>query len=802
VCAYLFLRLYGVPDPILREGIRRANQAGIPVDVESIKLTLRGWRAFNVQYYSSNPDDLEPMIHAREVLFDRHIEAEGTDSEYWKLDVEAIGISLCPSLDFGVEVPESSSVRSIKNARISIAFLPDRIKFARGALNWLGTTIYINGTILKPQSGDAVDSSFWSKSGSGPVLVDRQKFQLLEDRLKLIKLNGETEVDVRFNVDLGHLEKSRIDWGLKASDVEFRAVEFRRLRLEGHYTHPSIRVEQAVLTMDGQSVRIDGSYNFISKEVEGNLKNSITSTTPLELLPATVMNVLENARLEIGSLPQFSLSVGPSVPKGLLNALSGSFSVRDITYCGLEIDFLRGLVSRSNNRLELTNIQASVQGQEERADETGSCMIGGSATGEVFWDANTREFGVSASGSMDPTLIIGPLTIVPVATNAIGRFKFKQLPPQISLKLGSSYVDWSTFYLDIQGSGNEVRIHDATFSSVNASGHYDRGILTLDPIAAMKGSDFMKGTASIDFIESSASFDAFGSMQPEILEDAIYSKFNLFGNKIKTEGDVQIKARGKLEWKTMQKTDFVAEVSAEHLDIPVGRLSGFSGTVTGEGPEISVTNAAFSIYDGTGDADFSIQLNPATNTIPYEIDADVEGITFWKLVQSLNPKMKKQVKGTLSAVISYTADMKQNFFESATGTGTVSVVNGQLADLPFFGGFTWLMRKVLPGFSIFSITSLDATYRLVDGVIISDDLYFGGDLFSARGKGQYSKADGLDVLIQAQIFSENMLTKVVQVITSPIFKLFEIKLEGPLTEPQWKLDNFTLDSPRKNNKSR
>lgn len=66
LCAvtFIFLRIYGVPGPLLREAMRRVNAAGIPVAVDGITLTLHGWRADQVRYFSTNPDDLEPLLTA------------------------------------------------------------------------------------------------------------------------------------------------------------------------------------------------------------------------------------------------------------------------------------------------------------------------------------------------------------------------------------------------------------------------------------------------------------------------------------------------------------------------------------------------------------------------------------------------------------------------------------------------------------------------------------------------------------------------------------------------------------------
>ena len=414
-------------------------------------------------------------------------------------------------------------------------------------------------------------------------------------------------------------------------------------------------------------------------------------------------------------------------------------------------------------------------------------MEGGTVHGSVFWDAGENTFGVTASGSMDPNLLVGPLDMVRIATNVIQRFRFKDQPPKMSLELGSNLSDWSTFFIRIQGMGNEVFFQDTELSSLNTVAYYKGGVLKLDPLAAMRGVDFMKGTTSIDFKKSIAWFDAFGSLRPSVVEDLVYPGYNIFGNKIITEGNTQIKARGTIDWEDMDSTRFEADVEAEQITIPVGKGQAFEATVVGKGPVISVLDAKFDLYGGKGDADFKIRIEPETNSLPYSVHLDGENLDFKEAVQFLRPGQELNISGTMSGSIDFEADMLSEFFTSANGTGTVSVAKGQLADLPLFSGFSRLIRKVVPSFKVFSITSLQCSFTLKDGVIHTEDAYFGGDVISASAEGSYSHSEGYDALVKASIMRNKGIGKVVHIITSPIMKIFEMELTGPYEEPSWRL---------------
>ena len=118
------------------------------------------------------------------------------------------------------------------------------------------------------------------------------------------------------------------------------------------------------------------------------------------------------------------------------------------------------------------------------------------------------------------------------------------------------------------------------------------------------------------------------------------------------------------------------------------------------------------------------------------------------------------------------------------------VDKGQLADLPLFQGFSRLMRRVFPSFTVFSITNLRGNFTIADGVIMSEDAYFEGDVLSAKGRGRYVHPTGFDATIQAQVFRDGRISRMVRIITDPLMRLLEMRLEGPVTDPSWQLQNF------------
>jgi hypothetical protein len=795
LAAMTTLRVHGVPGPLLRMAVRHANAAGIPVEVGSIQLTIDGWRADNVHYYSKHPADIDPVFHAQSVFVIRRPNDEASNG--WNLDIEAVDVTVTPSVEWGVKIPEESHARLVDTVKASLGFRPDRIELSNVTLNWLDTQIRMHGSILaaktkplpEPKEPAAPERKLETLS---PVLVTAQRFQALEEQLKMIHRRGEATVDINFSIDRGDYASSRINFMARFADVAVRDVDFSHVELSGQYLFPMIRLHSAVLYQGLQATRMAGEYNLETGLAEGTLRNSITSNRLILLLPDKARDLLAKAELQFGALPELELEFGPASTKELLNHISGTFSIHEATCKGLEIETLQGQAKWADKRLDLTDLKGSVAGQEHRADEAGSSMIGGPASGEMFWDENTREFGIKGDVGFDPRLLVHPLSQVRIATNILDRFSFKDQPPQFHIEIGAIAKKWSTLHIDVQAVASNVVFQGVGLNSLKLDATYTHlnRKLVLGSFAATKDMQSTQASATVDFLDSTALFDISSSMPPADLEDMVVPHLDLFGNQIKASGNIQMNAQGLFDWKSMQQTDFSARIQADRFETPVGVVEQFKGDVVGKGSVIALKNAQFEPYGGTGTGRFSIAWNPGEPALPYEAGLSFSDIDFRNFITFLLPDDPKDISGKMKGNIHVKADLATHFFATAQGAGSIEIKHGQLADLPVLVGFSKAMRTLFPAFKVFSITGLEGDFVIAEGAVSSKDIFFGGNLISAKGRGNYSPAEGYDAHIEVKLLRNGFFGKIIQFITCPFTKLFELKLEGPLSKPTWKLQNF------------
>jgi hypothetical protein len=356
--------------------------------------------------------------------------------------------------------------------------------------------------------------------------------------------------------------------------------------------------------------------------------------------------------------------------------------------------------------------------------------------------------------------------------------------------MGSNVTDWSDFHLKINMLATDLRYRGVPCSSMNGVASYSGGVLRLDPMVIMEGSRYLKGSASLDFYSNLAEFDAETTMNPGLIEDMILPQADLFDGSLHVDGEVYIDGSGRVDWASMQSTDFAVEVSAERFALPVAASGDFKALVTCNGTDLAVSDAKFSLYGGEAEASLSVRVDPSAGSMPYDLEISARDSDLARCMQFLQKGKESEVAGTFRGSASIQADLATNFFSSANGTARLKIRKGQLADLPLMRGFSRLMRKVLPGFSIFTITSLSGDYTITEGVVSSENTHFGGDIISASARGKYSSAEGFDAYVQAELLSSSGLTKVVRVLTDPLMKFLEIKLEGSFEDPSWRLEKF------------
>ncbi|MEZ0216202.1 MAG: AsmA-like C-terminal region-containing protein [Rariglobus sp.] len=127
-------------------------------------------------------------------------------------------------------------------------------------------------------------------------------------------------------------------------------------------------------------------------------------------------------------------------------------------------------------------------------------------------------------------------------------------------------------------------------------------------------------------------------------------------------------------------------------------------------------------------------------------------------------------------------------FYSFKGDGIGTITNAELGQLNLFGPVSEMLRGTFLNFSSFSLTTVDAPFKLNGDQVRFRDLRVSGPSALLLAKGTYQLRGGdLDFTTKIHPFDEStsLFGSAASFVFTPFSKVFEVKLQGTLSKPSW-----------------
>ncbi|MBN2684029.1 MAG: hypothetical protein JXR40_02005 [Pontiellaceae bacterium] len=778
----IYLNVIGVPHFLLKIALNKLRASGVYLDVGRVTLTLQGWEASHLRYYSEE-DGLEPVLSAETVYFRRDKFAEAGALKRYTIEGKGLNLLLPESLCVGI--PKESQLYEMDSIQFVLGVSPKEIAVKNASMNWMGANVRFKGSLRNLDQKKPSKPIEWL-----PVIISPEQYAEIERWIDTVQYDESATLDVGFLIDYAESASSYLRASVSANDVQVREVSFDQVEIAAAYEDDTLSLERASFTDGDQSLELVAQYDVTSGGLEGELKNRIQNKALFSLVPASIMNELKQNDIQLIGVPLFDIKLEPAPPgKNRFSQLSGIFALEGLTVGDLELASIAGEAAWDGSRLKLTELQSQVVSQEHRSEETGSCMRGGAIKGKLAWDSRNHRVEIAGEAECDPNLFHQVLSVSHIAQDVIADFKFMQRPPKGTFEVNFCYDDWHTFELDLQVSAEELTYLGVPLSSLDSSTIYKDGVLDVESVLAKQGIKYLKGQAVLDYDKSVVSFDGVSTMAPAAVEDLTFHSLELFGHQIEVSGDADIAARGRIDWGTMRTTDFEAEIKMSGVKTPAMMFDSLTSKLVGKGPVIDVKDAVFSGHGGTGAGSMSVLVNPPADQLPYKLDIQLDSIDLDSWLKFLDLVSDgTEGNGDVYGWLKADADLKKPFMESASGEGRIDIKNGRLTDLPLFNGLSKVVRLVFPSFKMLSINRANADFTMNEGVIHSDNAYFDGDVLSAKGSGDYSVEDGFDMEVQVQLLNDNKLFVIIRLVTDPVLGLLELKLGGTFSDPTWKVN--------------
>ena len=776
--ALFHLFTLGIPARLTRNITEQLQKSGIPLHIESISLSPhRGWVLHNVQLYSTCADDLKPLLQADKLYL--HIWPEDwtpISRTEWRLSIYSKKVAVSLGLPWEKALEETHPFRTIDRLRAHLRINPSRLTIDNAEINWGGYILRADGRVAFPDK----------KQPANPARYSSLQTRATEAAEILAGLTFDTppEISIDFNLPANPQKRTTLNASFFASGFHRQGRLYDQISGAFSLLDSSAKIDSLMIRLqNGEHLIASGYYEQSNNIAHLKLKNTLPHADLLGLLPKGITGKIAQAGLQPFGAMEFDATLGPCPPAQLLEQVQAQVHNLQITRNDLTLDPVRFKFVRNGDQLKLTELSALANG--------------GPLAGEIDLNLSTRAWHTSLQGAVKPGPI-GTLTGRGLQT-FIKRFTFPNAPPSISAELSHSGVKGS-LRLDGTISGHGLTCAGIPLDYCATTMAYSNRVLVLTGFRADHAEKNFSGDIEIDFARKLAEFDVVNEFPPHQIAQALAPNRPTILNEFTFEGPIISKGRGQVDYSGGTNHHFDGVFTTEGVSFAGLNANLFHSDISGRGSELIFSNTSMQLFDGAveGGATFDLQFNDDTS--PCRLDIDATELNLTEILQHFSTSKPSTTKGRLSATVDLRADTAAGFWASVRGQGEVEV-EGQLHDLPVLGGFSRLIRTTLPGFSLFSITSLYSKYDLHDGALHTDNLELGGTLLSARAHGNFSSERGLDFIVQAEPLRQTREHKkwyqlhlwgadALKQTTAPLFRLLEFRLTGTLEKPSWRLVNL------------
>ncbi len=775
--ALFHLVTLGLPNHLTQQITARAREAGIPLQIDSIRLSLRrGWVLENVRFYSPSPDDIKPLLRTKSLyvfLWPDNWAAPSKGGWHVSLYAKKSEVSLGNCWEATLNSGNPFSSMDWLDASFHIQ--PGRLLVKDAELRWGGVRIHANGQALfadKP-SADKPAVSFPE--------IGSQAAQIANFLAKL-QFETEPKIDLFFNLNTSAPEENTVAANCLAEGLLWNGRTYDRLDANLSRIHRKINLSSIQIAQrTDHCLTARGSFDLNSRLAELNLKNSLHADDLLALFPPRARNNFD--RLEIRPLGPFDVeaSFGPAPPKQLLDHVRAHVSNAPMTRKDLTLDPFQFKITRDGKRLSVVEAKALANG--------------GPMEGTFDIDLASLAWSAVLRGTIQPGPI-GTLTGGGLK-KFIDRFRFPNNPPAMQIELSHNGTKGS---LKMEGSisGEDFFCVDVPFENLQTTLAWNKRQLTLDPLHATHEEKEFDGEVQIDFANKTARFDVTTGFDPRSIARIIAPEHPTPLEHLVFAGPVTAQGEGQVDFGAGTNNAFRGTLLAEKVSTDLVQMDRFNSRIEGLGSQLLFTNTLIDLHGGQAEGSAAFDLAPHDKSAPYRIQASARQINLASILQHAGTNDHTRTRGILSGTLDLTADGRIGFWATAKGRGQVNVKKGHLANLPVLRGLSRIIQHSFPGFKLFSISTFFAEYELGGGKLRSDNIQLGGTLLSAKAKGSYSPKDGFNVRLRAEPLRQTRKEKewyqlhlwgaeVLKKGASPLFNLLDISLEGTLQDPQWRL---------------
>jgi hypothetical protein len=249
----------------------------------------------------------------------------------------------------------------------------------------------------------------------------------------------------------------------------------------------------------------------------------------------------------------------------------------------------------------------------------------------------------------------------------------------------------------------------------------------------------------------------------------------------------QVQLNGSFSVHDPAKADLHFDVTGEQFKWTNLVADKIAGHIDWMGGLIRLTNVHANFY-GNGQAkgwgEFRFEPRQPERGVDCKFDVSAVDISLPLAGQSITGKTNR-LEGMCDAHLTITGGNTRDK-QRWQGYGRANVHDAVLWEIPIFGIFSPVLNAIAPGAGNSRAREASATFIITNSLVYSDDLEIKSLAFRLQYHGGIdASAQVIDARVEAELLRDAwVIGKIVSFALTPLSKLFEYHITGPLKEPK------------------
>lgn len=771
-----YFHFVGFPQWVVRKLESKLIEHDLYLDVESVKLDFYyGLDAQHVTVYKTilqkkpllQADSLACRFSAKDLIVNHQFAG--------RMHLE--NVQLSPEL-LPAEIRENFDAPLIRS--LDGALSAGKFEVSNSDIQWDKLRIHAAGELFYDQETRALLSKKGGASGPAKSLAG---LVWLNDS---VRMKDPAELELQFSINTILPERSTLEAKLDGGRVLIRDVFFSDADFALSLTPEVLSLHNLTLKNKEDVLEVSGAIGMA--DYRAALK--INSTLDVKELAHMYSPLMEKRVSDVGITLKdgFQLTLKTGDKDWLKRQdVSGTFFSKSMAVRGVALENLYTSFKHADGLAEITRLRAHVPAGDVHSPSGVRHVKGGELTAKGQWDRVSTEYSARATLGCDPWLI-KPLTENTFVANLIRQHEFYD-DVELSLSLKGAFDQRDSH--SVVGrltSGSSAR-WGAKVDAARCEFAYKDSLLTLPTVHVEKDGQESDAVILVNFGTDIIDLNLSGGVDPRILAQMIHPSLAGSLNGFAFNGQNQLECSGSVDYGSWLKTRLEGTYSGTEVSSPVAEVQKVDFNFGMTGPALYFTNINAEVYGGTCQGDVNILMRKDLGH-PYQAEVSVHDVGMTEFANYHGEKGGNKNLGNLTGHVQLQGEMVSPVGQHIRGAGSARIEDGWLVELPVLKAFTRAARLVFSQFSTFSQTDCSMDFDIRDGAVHTDNLVLAGDLMTLKAEGRYDFKDGFDATVEMKPFRKNVLTRVVQWASTPFSELLKFSLQGPLSDPTWRLARF------------